>query len=163
MRRDVAAGPGAAARHAARPPVRQRAPGGARRRPAERRVPPDLAEIPTFGPLDGEKPWWDPAVDSAVAPETDTAQVDGVEIGRDSVVRIRPRRRADAQDLFYAGRLARVTAVLSDVDGGCHVAVVLLDDPAAELHEWYGRYLYFGPDELEPVELVQSLEEGTRE
>jgi hypothetical protein len=32
-----------------------------------------------------------------------------------------------------------------------HVAVVLADDPAADLHEWYGRYLYFAPDELEPM------------
>jgi hypothetical protein len=26
-----------------------------------------------------------------------------------------------------------------------------LDDPAADLHNWYGRYLYFAPDEIEPV------------
>ena len=62
------------------------------------------------------------------------------------------RRRADAQDLFFADRVARVTAVLSDVDGGTHVALVLVDDPAADLHDWYGRYLYFAPDELEPLD-----------
>jgi len=28
---------------------------------------------------------------------------------------------------------------------------VLVDDPAADLHDWYGRYLYFAPDELEPL------------
>jgi hypothetical protein len=28
---------------------------------------------------------------------------------------------------------------------------VLLDDPAAEMHEWYGRFLYFAPDEVEPL------------
>ena len=38
-----------------------------------------------------------------------------------------------------------------DVDGNDHVAVVLTDDPAADLHEWYGRYLYFAPDELEAL------------
>jgi len=26
---------------------------------------------------------------------------------------------------------------------------VVYDDPAADLHEWYGRYRYFGPDEVE--------------
>ena len=62
-----------------------------------------------------------------------------------------PSRRADAQDLFFAGQVARVTAVLSDVDGGTHVALVLVDDPAADLHDWYGRYFYFAPDELEPL------------
>ena len=34
---------------------------------------------------------------------------------------------------------------------GTHVAVVLADDPAADLHDWYGRYWYFAPDELEPL------------
>ena len=46
-----------------------------------------------------------------------------------------PARRADAQDLFFAGQVGRVTAVLCDVDGETHVAVVLVDDPAADLHE----------------------------
>jgi hypothetical protein len=74
-----------------------------------------------------------------------------VPVARGSTVRIHVRRRADAQDLFHDGRLARVAAVQCDVDGGTHVAVVLTDDPAADLHEEYGRYLYFAPDELEPV------------
>ena len=47
--------------------------------------------------------------------------------------------------------VGKVAAVLSDVDGDTHVAVTLVDDPAAELHDWYGRYLYFAPDELEPA------------
>ena len=96
-------------------------------------------------------PWWDPAEDSSVDPDTDHVLVNGVEVRRDSLVRLRPSRRADAHDLFYAGQVARVTAVLGDVDGGRHVAVVLVDDPAADLHEWYGRYLYFAPDEVEPI------------
>jgi hypothetical protein len=53
--------------------------------------------------------------------------------------------------MFLTGQVAVVTAVLSDVDGATHVAVVLADDPAADLHDWYGRYWYFAPDELEPV------------
>jgi len=31
------------------------------------------------------------------------------------------------------------------------VAVTLVADPAAELHDWYGRHLYFAPDELRPL------------
>ena len=27
-----------------------------------------------------------------------------------------------------------------------------LDDPGADLHEWYGRYYYFTPAELIPIE-----------
>ena len=75
----------------------------------------------------------------------------GVSVSKGSLVRLHPSRRADAQDLFFADQVARVTAVLGDVDGGVHVAVVLVDDPAADLHDWYGRYLYFAPDELEPL------------
>ena len=59
-----------------------------------------------------------------------------------------PNRRADAQDMFLAGQEAVVSAVHVDLDGETHVAVTLVDDPAAELHDWYGRYLYFAPDEL---------------
>jgi hypothetical protein len=66
-------------------------------------------------------------------------------------VRLRPSRRADAQDIFFAGMTARVTSVHEDVDGDQHVGVVIEDDPAADLHDWYGRYLYFAPDEVEPL------------
>jgi len=104
---------------------------------------------PTFG--EPGVPWWDPAADEAVRPEADTVVIDGVPVSKGSLVRVHPSRRADAQDLFFAGRVARVTAVLSDVDGGVHVALVLADDPAADLHDWYGRYWYFAPDELEPL------------
>ncbi|MFJ4655126.1 hypothetical protein ACIP5Y_27945 [Nocardia sp. NPDC088792] len=97
-------------------------------------------------------PWWDPSVDEAVRPDADMVMVAGVPVAKDSRVRLRPSRRADAQDLFYAGRTARVAAVHEDVDGQVHIAVVVDDDPAAEMHEWYGRYLYFAPDEVEPLD-----------
>jgi hypothetical protein len=95
--------------------------------------------------------WWDPLADNAVQPGIDAVLVNGVRVTRGSHVRLRPSRRADAQDLFYSGKTARVTSVHEDVDGNQHVAVVVDDDPAAELHEWYGRYLYFAPDEVEPL------------
>jgi len=95
--------------------------------------------------------WWDPLADNAVRPEIDAVLVNGVRITRGSRVRLRPSRRADAQDLFFADRIARVTSVHEDVDGDQHIGVVLEDDPAADLHDWYGRYLYFAPDEVEPL------------
>ncbi len=106
----------------------------------------------------GGAPWWDPAADESVQPELDSVLIDGVRVAKGSLVRVHPSRRADAQDLFFADQVARVTAVLSDVDGGTHVALVLVDDPAADLHDWYGRYLYFAPDELEPLD--QAREES---
>jgi hypothetical protein len=97
-------------------------------------------------------PWWEPAVDAAVDPWTDTICIDDVDVKKGSKVRLRPgERRTDAQDLFLVGRLATVEGVFSDVDGDQHLAVTLDDDPAAELHQWHGRYLYFHPDEAEPV------------
>lgn len=96
--------------------------------------------------------WWDPLANDAVRPEVDAVPVNGVRIARGSRVRLRPRRNADAQDIFVAGKTARVASVHQDVDGNTHVAVVVDDDPAAELHEWYGRYLYFSPDEVEPLQ-----------
>ncbi|WP_062990588.1 hypothetical protein [Nocardia anaemiae] len=96
--------------------------------------------------------WWDPLADSAVRPESDAVAVAGVLVRKGSRVRLHPARRADAQDLFFDGRCARVVTVHQDVDGQGHVGVVLDDDPGADLHEWYGRYLYFAPDELEPID-----------
>jgi hypothetical protein len=101
--------------------------------------------------------WWDPLADNAVRPEVDAVLVNGVRVARGSRVRLRPRRNADAQDIFVAGRTARVTSVHEDVEGNKHVGVVVDDDPAADLHDWYGRYLYFSPDEVEPVEAGQPV------
>jgi hypothetical protein len=95
--------------------------------------------------------WWDPLADNAVRPDLDAVLVNGVRVTRGSRVRLRPSRRADAQDIFFAGMTARVTSVHEDVDGDQHIGVVLEDDPAADLHDWYGRYLYFAPDEVEPL------------
>jgi hypothetical protein len=101
--------------------------------------------------LEDDIPWWTEEADGTVQPDVDGVIVDGVRIAKGSMVRINPSRRADAQDLFYAGQIARVTLVHGDVDGEIHVGVVLVDDPASEMHEWYGRYLYFAPDELQPL------------
>lgn len=105
--------------------------------------------------------WWDPSADRAVRPGVDAVLVGGVPVARGSRVRLRPNRRADAQDIFVAGKVARVTAVHEDVDGNTHVGVVVDDDPAADLHDWYGRYLYFAPDEVEPLDPEPSSPEGS--
>lgn len=65
-------------------------------------------------------------------------------------VRLRtPVRRSDAQDLLYAGHVATVVDIKQDVDGTLFYAVTIDDDPAAELHDWYGRYHYYRDDEVE--------------
>ncbi|KUI11757.1 hypothetical protein AU193_15360 [Mycobacterium sp. GA-1285] len=95
--------------------------------------------------------WWDPVADEAVRPDSDAVLVNDTRVARGSRVRLHPSRRADAQDVFYADKIARVTSVHEDVDGEHHIGVVIEDDPGAELHDWYGRYLYFAPDEVEPL------------
>ena len=94
-------------------------------------------------------PWWDPGIDGEVDPWTDTTWIGGVEVGKGTLVRLRPSRRADAHDLFLAGLRATVAGVFRDVDGEEHVAVTVDDDPANEMLAWQGRFLYFHPDEIE--------------
>jgi hypothetical protein len=107
---------------------------------------------PASAPQDRSVPWWDPGSDTSVSPETDHVLIRGVRVARGSRVRMRPgRRRADAQDLFLAGRSALVEAVLHDVDGHVHLALTPEDDPAADLQRNHGRFLYFAPDEVEPL------------
>ena len=105
--------------------------------------------------------WWDPLADNAVRPEIDAVLVNGARVARGTRVRLRPRRNADAQDIFVAGKSARVTSVHEDVEGNKHVGVVVDDDPAADLHDWYGSYLYFSPDEIEPLETQQTPERSS--
>jgi hypothetical protein len=98
-------------------------------------------------------PWWDPGNDASVSPETDALLINGVRVARGSRVRLRPGgRRTDAQDLFLRGRTATVEAVFFDVDGQQHLGVTPDDDEElAEIQRWHGRYLYFAPDEVEPI------------
>ncbi|PNE37501.1 hypothetical protein [Streptomyces noursei] len=104
-------------------------------------------------PARPDTPWWDPGGDRDVDPLTDRISIDGRSVGAGSRVELRPgRRRTDAQDLFLHGRAARVEAVLHDVDGGVHLAVTVEGDPGADIRREQGRFLYFQPDELAPLE-----------
>ncbi|MFC4504425.1 MULTISPECIES: hypothetical protein [Streptomyces] len=100
-----------------------------------------------------DTPWWDPASDAGFDPEHDTVVVDGRSVGKGSRVELRPGlRHTDAQDLFLQGRTATVEAVLHDVDGTVHLAVTVEGDPGADIRREQGRYLYFQPDEVVPLE-----------
>ena len=100
---------------------------------------------PTFGD--------DPCAGLFDAPAGEpTVIVAGACIGAGSAVRLRPgARRADAQDMFLADRVAVVEAVLRDVEDRAYLAVSLRDDPARDLKRDHGRFLYFAPDEVEPL------------
>ncbi len=126
-------------------------------------LPPDIWERlhgairsvrPTAQPAHSEvdQPWWDPGADASVSPETDSVWVGGVAISKGSRVRLAPGGRADAQDMFLVGREGTVAAVLHDVDENVHLAITLADDPGADLQNALGRYRYFSPDEVVPLE-----------
>lgn len=111
--------------------------------PKAERLPVDESE-PTV-------PWWDPGQDASFDPFTDVMKIGGVEVTSGTRVRLKPSRRADAHDLFYSGLLATVKGVFNDVDGDQHIAVTLDDDPASDMLEWQGRFLYFHPDEIQVI------------
>jgi hypothetical protein len=117
----------------------------------------------TLGAEGEQVPWWDPGADASVSPGTDSVVIAGHRVAAGSRVILRPgRRRADAQDMFLAGRAALVEAVLLDVDDTAYLAVTLADDPAADLQSAHGRFLYFAPDEVEPDGSEPGPEEGER-
>jgi hypothetical protein len=113
------------------------------------RTPPTAGNTP--GELHHDVPWWNPEADASVSPGTETVTIRGRQVARGSLVTLRPGvRRADAQDMFLAGRPALVEAVLLDVDRNPYLAVSLADDPDEDLRAAHGRFLYFAPDEVEP-------------
>ncbi|MCX4625759.1 hypothetical protein [Streptomyces sp. NBC_01443] len=100
-----------------------------------------------------DTPWWDPAHADPADPARDRILIDGTSVGPGSRVLLRPGlRRSDAQDLFLQGAAAQVEAVLHDVDGGVHLAVTVEGDPGADIRREQGRFLYFQPDEVAPLE-----------
>lgn len=85
------------------------------------------------------------------SPDDATVVVAGHIVGRGSRVILRPSRRADAMDMFLRDQPATVAGVYRDVDDRVYVAVTVDRDPAAVLHESFGRFFYFDPSEVEPT------------
>jgi hypothetical protein len=84
-------------------------------------------------------------------PALDCVFVNGEKVTKGSVVRLHPKRRADVWDAFLEQKLATVRAIHQDVENQMYVAVTVDDDPASDMHQWYGRSLFFYPDEVEPL------------
>jgi hypothetical protein len=80
----------------------------------------------------------------------DCVFVEGVKVAKGSAVKLHPKRRADSWDFFLDGKVATVRAIHQDVENQMYVAVTVNDDPASDLHDWYGRSFFFYPDEVEP-------------
>src|SRR5262245_44369286 len=87
-------------------------------------------------------------------PGPDRVELDGVELGRGSRVRLRPRPAGDVLDLALAGRVAVVQGTDEDDAGRIHLSVVVEDDPGRDLGAMRqaGHRFFFSVDEVEPVE-----------
>jgi len=86
------------------------------------------------------------------SPDEASVFVGARRVAKGSRVRLRPNRRADAMDMFLAGQAATVAGVYRDLDDRVYIAVTVDADPAASLHESFGRFFYFDPSEVELVD-----------
>ena len=76
-------------------------------------------------------------------------------------VRLRPKAGRDPWDAMLSGRTGLVERVEEDMEGQVHLAVTLDDDPAGDLGPSRpGRYFFFAPDEVEPVQGRRVLVAG---
>lgn len=95
---------------------------------------------------------WNCDLDRPVSPETDQVMINETLVSKGSCVVLQPGcRPADAQDMFFRGRTAIVEAIFSDFEGKIYLAVTLAADPGADLQRAQNRFLYFSPDEVEPI------------
>jgi hypothetical protein len=78
-------------------------------------------------------------------------EIDRVRVSAGRKVRLHPQKRSDTMDMFLCGRIATVSAVHRDLENRVYLAVTIDGDPGADLHEAYGRFFYFFPEEVEPL------------
>jgi len=94
----------------------------------------------------------DPQAD--VAPSKAWVTIGGIRVAKGSRVWLRPSRRADTMDMFLAGRPALVEGVYRDVNDEAYVAVSLEGEGTGDPETGHGRFFYFYPDEIEPLDVA---------
>ncbi len=93
-----------------------------------------------------------PVFEALAEPAPETILIGGIVVAKGSSVRLAPKRRADAWDMFLVGKTATVQAIHQDFEDRIYVAVTVDEDPATEYHAWYGRSFFFEPDEVVALE-----------
>lgn len=93
-------------------------------------------------------------VEGLSSPGPRSVEVDGVEVGPGSRVRLRPRAGRDIFDLALAGKVAVVEKVEQDYEDRVFLAVSVEEDPGRELAELpaLGHRFFFSPEEVEVLE-----------
>ena len=79
-------------------------------------------------------------------------------------IRLRPRGRADIMDVALEGRTAVVESIERDYEDLVHVAVLVDDDPGKDLGALRqpGHRFFFSLDDIEPLDMPGTAEEGER-
>lgn len=90
--------------------------------------------------------------------------VDGTPVREGGRVRLRPRASADIVDLALRDRVAVVSGVEQDEQGGCLLAVTLEDDPGRDLGDarMPGHRFFFDPCDVEPLGPEPGADDGPR-
>jgi hypothetical protein len=83
-----------------------------------------------------------------------TVLIDGIPHKQGDLVRVRPKKRADAMDMALAGRIAMIESIEQDAEDNTHLALVIEDDPGRDLGllRQPGHRFFYGADEVEPLE-----------
>jgi hypothetical protein len=104
---------------------------------------------------------WNPLEEAKLAPES--VRVFGVDLRVGDRVRLWPQKKADIMDMALAGKVAVIEAIEQDFDDQVHFAVVLDDDPGREfgMMRQPGHRFFFAPEEVEPVEATEKMEQGS--
>ena len=97
---------------------------------------------------DGETEPWDFFGNST---RVERVTVNGTSYETGARVCIRPKSRADIMDMALEGRLAEIEAIEQDFEGRIHLALILHDDPGADLGRMRqpGHRFFFAPDDVE--------------
>jgi len=86
--------------------------------------------------------------------KVETVTINGITVRQGDMVRVRPRKQADAIDMAIAGRIAMIESIEQDAEDKLHLALVLEDDPGRDLglQRQSGHRFFYGTDEVEPLE-----------
>ncbi|MCU1347312.1 MAG: hypothetical protein JWO56_342 [Acidobacteria bacterium] len=100
---------------------------------------------------------WDPFAPSGV----ESVTVFGHELRRGDRVRLWPQKTADIMDLALAGRAAVIEAIEQDLEDRILFAVVVDDDPGADLGMMRqpGHRYFYSPEEDEPLAMDAVVDE----
>ncbi len=97
---------------------------------------------------DGDTEPWDFFGNST---RVERVTVNGTSYETGARVRIHPKGRADIMDRVLEGKVAQIEAIEQDFEGRIHLALILEDDPGADLGRMRqpGHRFFFGPEDVE--------------